>query len=738
MSKVRVWLALGFLMMVLPATGSSERVEEPAARPRIGLVLSGGAALGSAHVGVLKVLEELRIPIDFVAGTSMGAIVGGLYSSGVSPSEMEAILAETDWRNLLDDRPPRRHLPYRRKVDDQTFLTRFEAGFNHGSFQIPPGLISGQKLGFALQLMVLRAAGIEDFDLLPIPFRAVATDLENGEMVVLRGGDLGRAMRASMSLPGIFSPIEIDGRLLVDGALVRNLPVDVARGMGADVIIAVDVGEPLPDKDELKSMAKITGQVMGLQIIKNVRQQAAAADVLIEPDLEGFGSSQFERGSEMVPIGEAAARAVASELTRYSVSEAAYQSHVGRVRRARSFSGARVRSIQLTQSSTADPQFVLRQITTRPGDPLDFEVIRQDLERLFETGDYERVDVRLIQVDGNFDLYIEAIDKPWGPNFLRFGLNVFADLEGESSFDVLASYTMTRLNRLRGELKLQAQLGENPAIRGELYQPLSRNQTWFTALTLRQATSTQLVPVGGGTSVPYRIDILDGVVDLGLQLSRYAELRLGVGRGAIATKARVDDMTEPLSYPRETESNFGDIHLTAFVDQFDNMNFPRDGYFVFVDYRAYREDLGAEADSEHLIGFAGLAGSKGRHSLLGLSNFYSALGTDSPETYNLGGLFKLSGYPIDSIAGQYGGNLTLLYLYRISDLPLGLGNGLYIGGSIEAGNLWAEQSDVDLSDLRYAGSLAIGADTIVGPVYLAMGISEDGDRALYFFIGRSF
>ncbi|MBI2212951.1 MAG: patatin-like phospholipase family protein [Acidobacteria bacterium] len=742
MKRACILLVAATVLICRPAHGSCGEPNEPGVprRPRIGLVLSGGAALGSAHVGALKVLEEMRIPVDCLAGTSMGAIVGGLYASGVSPSEMETILATTDWRNLLDDRPPRRHLPYRRKVDDQTYLTRFEAGFNRGSVQIPPGLISGQQLGFALQEMALQAAGIEDFDLLPIPFRAAATDLASGDLVVLRGGDLGQAIRASMSIPGIFSPVVIDGRTLVDGGLARNLPVDLAREMGAEVIIAVDVGQPMEEK-QLWSIGSVTGQVMGFQIAANTRAQSKLADVIVRPRLTGFGSAQFERGLEMVPFGEAAARDVAPELERYSLPEGVYRARLERIRRKRSFSDAKVRSIQLTQSSTADSRFVMRQVRIRPGDPLDLEAIRQDLERLYETGDYERIDFRLKPIDHDFELYIEAIDKPWGPNILRLGLNVVADLEGESSFDALTSYTMTRLNRRRGELKVHAQLGENPAISAELYQPLSIHQTWFVSAGARQSTTTEYlqVPAATGAVAPYRFDTGAFELDLGLQLGEYAELRLGLVNGTTLAEIRGGaGAVPPAGLDRELEYDSGGIHASAIVDQFDNMNFPRQGYFVVADYFDSRENLGAEGDYQRLASFVGLAGTHGRHTVLGLSNLYSALGSSSPETFTLGGLFRLSGAPSRSVRGQYGGNVTALYLYRAGDLPLGLGDGIYVGGSVEAGNLWETADDVSASDLRYAGSLVLGADTSFGPLYLAAGFGEGGDQALYLFVGRTF
>ncbi len=732
-----------YITVALAATllaASSLWPQDPSAnRPRIGLVLSGGGALGSAHVGVLKVLEELRIPVDYVAGTSMGAIVGGLYSAGVSPAEMEEIVVEIDWRDMFDDRPPRRELPYRRKVDDQTNLARLEMGFNRGSFQLPPGLISGQKLGFTLQALAVQTAGIDDFDDLPLPFRAVATDIETGEMVVLSRGDLGRAIRASMSIPGVFSPIEIDGRLLVDGGLVRNLPVDVVREMGAEVVIAVDVGAPLLDKDELASLAKVTNQMIGMQIRKNVQEQVPLVDVLIKPELEGFGSGQFARALEMVPLGEEAARGVAAELSKLAVSEERFAAHRERIHRRKKSLPPKVSSVQLTLASTADPQLVFSRITTRAGDPFDLEVIRRDLERLYKSGDYERVDFSLAEADDGTIVFIDAYDKSWGPNYFRFGLNLFADFEGESSFDVLTTYTMTKLNRRRGEFKAQAQLGENPQFSGEFYQPLSLRQTWFLSAQLQQGTASVFSPVGEGLFAPYRVDLLSGILDLGLQLGKYAELRFGLLRSRTHSELRSGtDSVAPANLPAEVDFDLGGYRFSAVVDQFDNMNFPRHGYFVATEYLAARESLGSDVEYERLVTFMGAAATHKRHTILGLSMLYSALGSESPEIYNVGGLFALSGYRTDSIHGRYGGYASLLYLYRLFQMPPTIGDGLYIGGSIEAGNLWNEASQVDLGDLRYSVSLVIGVDTVFGPLYLAQGFSDDGDNPLYLFVGRNF
>ena len=261
------------LLPCLLAASTVGVAAETADRARVGLVLSGGGALGSAHIGVLKVLEELRVPVDCVAGTSIGAIVGGIYAAGYTPQEIEDVMLAIRWSDLLDDRPDRRRVPYRRKQDDLTFLTRLEVGFNHGRFQLPSALVEGQKLNFLLQALTIHTVGLDSFDDLPVPFRAIATDLETGDEVVLDRGDLAHAIRASMAVPGVFSPVEIGGRLLVDGGLVNNLPVDQGRAMGADVVIAVDVGDPLRTRKRLVSLADVTRQVLRMVVVRSVTRQ---------------------------------------------------------------------------------------------------------------------------------------------------------------------------------------------------------------------------------------------------------------------------------------------------------------------------------------------------------------------------------------------------------------------------------------------------------------------------------
>lgn len=726
--------AVLLLSLLLPPTvaAAADDARPSGAGPRIGLVLSGGGALGLAHVGVLKVLEEYRVPVDAVAGTSMGAIVGGAYAAGYSAAEVEALVRSTDWVGLLDDRPPRRDVPYRRKVDDFRYLTRLELGFNHGRFQAPRGLIAGQQFGFELQRLLLHTAGVDSFDQLPIPFRAVAADIETGDMVVLDHGSLARAIRASMSVPGVFAPVEIDGRLLVDGGIVRNLPVDVMRSMGVDVVIAVDIASPLDPREELDSPVEVTGQMVSMVIRANSERQGWAADVLIKPEVAGFHGADFDRADELIPRGEAAARSLEPILRGYAVPAEDYaryrQEHFGRPRRV----PERVASVQLTIGSTAEPDFVLDRVRTRPGDPFDPARIAADLRRLYATGDYELVDVGIRAEGPDAALQITAHDKSWGPNYVRFGLFMNADFEGSSAFNVLANYTMTRLNRWRGEAKFAAQIGEKPRAAAELYQPLGRDSLLFVSPWVEQVTRRDEGLVEPQSFASYRTDIVRGGIDLGLAMGRFGELRAGLTRG----RGRAELQAGPAGLG-DFEADWGGWRLAAAVDQVDNPRFPRRGYSLGATLEASRERLGADLDAERLQLFALGAASFGRHTVAGFTTLGSALGSALPfyDFFETGGLFQLSGLPFDSVRGRYGGTVTALYFVEVARLGHGIGGGVYAGLSLEAGNLWLEQGEVATGDLIHAGSLWVGADTLLGPVYLGYGRAESGDDAFYLFVG---
>ena len=289
------FLIVGMVIATVVATAVDINATTPVPekQPRIGLVLSGGGARGMAHVGVIQVLEEMKIPIHCVAGTSMGAIVGGLYAAGMSPAEMEKFVTSMEWNEAFKDKPPPSELSFRRKQEAADYLINFDLGYKDGKFAIPKGLLQGQNLNLILKSLLFHTETIDDFNKLNIPFRAVATDIETGDAVIMGKGDLVKAIRASMSIPGVFAPVEIDGKILVDGGVANNLPIDVARQMGADVVIAVDISTKLSTRKQLTSSVEITAQLTSIMIQRNTAEQIKTLgeeDILIQPELGDLGS----------------------------------------------------------------------------------------------------------------------------------------------------------------------------------------------------------------------------------------------------------------------------------------------------------------------------------------------------------------------------------------------------------------------------------------------------------------
>ncbi|MGV8040455.1 MAG: patatin-like phospholipase family protein [Thermoanaerobaculaceae bacterium] len=732
MRTTRALLAAAILL-ALPAAGGTEAPEAATpSRLRVGLVLSGGGALGLAHVGVLKVLEELHVPVDCVAGTSMGAIVGGLYAAGYSPEEIEKLAYELPWGKLIEDQPDRRHLPYRRKVDDQTYLTPIQLGLSGGRVRMPSGLIAGHRLGIELRLLALRVLGIDDFDRLPLPFRAVAADIGSGEMVVLRRGELAQAMRASMAVPGVFSPVELDGRLLVDGGVVDNLPVDQARAMGADIVIAVDVGTPMAAKRRPDSIASILSRTSDMLTRVNVERMLPGVDLLIRPEVGSFGLLDFGQGREILPRGEAAARAQATELARLAVGDDEWQAFLRRHRRATP--RVPITAVSVDPGPGLDHRTISHRVRTQPGTLLDPEGLRGDLRRLWELGEFETVTFDVLPAEEGWELRLAGNRKSWGPTFLRFGLSMATDLEGESRFSLLGSITMTRIDRLGGELKASVQAGGDPLALGEIYQPLQAGGPLFVAAGAGLGSRKVQLPIGSQLE-QYRFATQRVAADLGLALGRYGELRAGVRRDATRGRATADERGELPHFDRDD----GGWRLGLALDQLDNVNFPRTGFLAFAELFEATEGLGADIPYRRLDLNAVLAASRGRHALIAFAHGSSALGGTLPpsERVALGGLFNLTGLPPGEISGSYGGVAGLIYLYRLGQLPL-FGKGVYAGLSFETGNVWDTAREVRSSELRRSGAALFGADTLLGPLYFGWGTTSGGKDSFYLLLGRTF
>ncbi len=705
-----------------------------AGRPRIGLVLEGGGALGCAHIGALEVLEEQRIPIDFIAGTSIGAIVGGLYAAGMSPAEIEENLAAINWEDMFTDRPERTQVSYRRKEDDGRYLKDLQLGMKRGRLITPTGLIMGQKLGFLLASLTMRASEVANFDSLGVPFRAVATDIVTGETVVLDHGDLADAMRASMSVPGVFSPVEIDGRLLVDGGLTANLPVDVVRKIGADVVIAVDIGSPLAGRREVRSAIGVSMQVIGLLTRGNTEAQIARADIVIRPDLAGLSGLRFDRAPEIVQRGAAATRLAADSLAPFVLDEAEYGAYLKRIRRGPP-GAIPIAFVRIDGRSRVDPRRIAGRLDSRPGRDLDMGVLQDDLARAYDIGEFERVEFRLSRSDERTGLSFRTKDKYWGPDYVRFGLNFMDDLEGRGQYNLLAGYTRTCIGARGGEWRVDLQTGRTGRIFTEFYQPLDFGERLFAAPSFEGKNAIRDLYAGGRRIAEYRTISLLGGADLGMRIGTIGEARIGARWGRSRTSIESGGEELP-AY----DVHRGEFSGRVVIDRIDNVGFPRSGASIRIDFRLPRKSIGATASYEKLSSEVSVHRSFGNSTFSLGGGGGTNLGTRLPphDEFSLGGIFSLSGYRDGELSGQYYGLARAGFQRRAGRLPPIAGSYFYFRAWIEAGNVWQTRSDIGAAHLRATGTLALGADTILGPFIFAHGRAEGGRGRFYVSLGRGF
>ncbi len=728
MTRLRHSAVLAGLLLLLAASpaGAGDR-------PKIGIAFSGGGAKGVAHIGVLKVFEELRIPVDYIAGTSMGSIIGGLYASGMTPGEIEQAVLAIDWNDALQDRPSRERLSFRRKDDDLRYIPDLEVGIGRGGLRYPTGLRSGQKLGFLLRRMTLPVRSVNDFDELPIPFRAVATDISTGEMVVLRQGDLARALRASMAIPSAFSAVEIDGRLLVDGGISNNIPVDVVRSMGADIVIAIDVGDPLLTTEQVRSsLFSILSQTVGMITRANMKPRREQADLVIDPDVTGFGMLAFDRSPEVLQRGVDKAHAMAADLARFSISEEEYRQWREARRRAAAPLPT-VTAVRFEGETRVDPRVLQSLVRLAPGQPLDLAVVEEDLGRIFGLGDFEAVDFDLAGEPGGGTVAIFRLrDKTWGPNYLRFGLELDADADGRNDLGLLAKLNATRLNRRGAEWTTALKIGGDRYVLTELYQPFTFKTGWFAAVHAGYENRLTGIFVDGDKRAD--LEVREGRLgaDLGYTFGEFGETRLGVLRRWERASTATGELPPDFEPFLDRTIDLGGVQLSAVVDRLDNAKIPHHGgLFRLIAFRSLSA-LGAEVEYTKVGVKLNQFFTRGRHTLFGTLEGGLSPGSDLPvfDEFAFGGLFSFSGFAKRELRGQNFGVARLGYLHR-------LGRSLYLGGYGEAGR--AALTSSGLVDNPILAVTAVAAyETPIGPVYLGYGVAEGSHRQLYLLFGHGF
>ena len=701
-----------------------------AERPRIGLVLSGGGARGVAHVGVLRVLEQLHVPIDVITGTSMGAIIGGLYASGMSPDAIEKALGGIDWTATLNDRPDRRSRPFRGKQKEADLLIPSFVGFSEGRAKLPVGLLDGQKAMLVLKKLTRPVAGIHDFDRLPIPFHAIATDIGNGEAVVLRRGDLALAMRASMSIPAVFSPVKWRGRLLVDGGVADNLPVAEARAMGADILIAVDISTPLEPRDHLDNVLTITNQLTSIMTRANTERSLRSLgprDILILPELGDLTTTDFERGLEAVAPGTRAALAQRKRLERLAAVRLATRPH----RRRSAVPAPIVDFIEFDNRSRLSDSAITARFHLRVGKRLDIAHLEHSIARLYGEDIFQRVDYDIVRRGGRTGLRIHVIEKSWGPDYLQPGLRLSGNLQGDTSFDLSLGYTLTNLDPRGGEFRGILRLGESPRLFAELYEPLDDAGERFINPQAEYLAYNVGDYVDGIERAEYRVHQFRLGLSGGRLFDNWGELRGGLDWRVGDRRLRTGDPSLP-------ELNFVDtsLFLRFTSDTLDAFAFPAEGTASLLEWRAARHLLGGDDSYQQFRLEGALATHRGRNRLLLKARAGFTLDDDAPvqSLFRLGGFGRLSGFERDELAGQHFLHLFAGYYRRINDFQL---LPVFAGATLEAGNTWQRRADID-GHLRLGGSLFLGIDTLAGPLYLGLGLAEGGRGNAFLYLGNPF
>lgn len=736
MGLAMAWLVILLSMFPALAPGVQAQGLEGERRPTVGLVLSGGGARGGAHVGVLKVLEKYRVPVDVVTGTSIGAFVGALYATGRSPDEIEELLLRENWGEIFSTTTPRGKQSFRRKQEEEALLVRYRLDVSSGRIILPRGIVPGYRLNLLLQGLFTPSVRRQSFDNLAIPFRAVATDFEQGSEVVLGSGDLAAAVYTSMAVPGLLSPVQYRGRILVDGGLVNNIPVSVARSMGADVVIVSDVGSPFRGREQLTSVFSVLDQTIKLLVTGNAvatLRSLHPQDTLIQPDLGDIETADFEDIALAIPRGVEATEAVAEQLRALSLPDSGYEGY----RVARGFAVETdpiVDFIRIENDSNISDDVIRAKIGVRPGNRLDPDGLRDDLARVFALDTFERVGYRLVEEEGRTGLVVEADSKASGGDFIRLGLAISENFDDNSDYNIGVSYNRLGMNGLGAEWRTVLEVGSRPLLFTEWYQPLDFNQRYFISpFTLFSREDYKVNLENDRTTSEVRVTTAAVGTRLGRNFGNRSQLGVGYEFAHLRTETT-------LGSPNfEDSSQDGVFSIFYSLDTLDSLNFPSNGSRMAIDWEAHRRRLGGSSNF-NLASFSGVKNlSRDRDTFtVGLDMAAAYNGdADVENLVTLGGFWNLSGLQPGDLSGQYKGFGRLVYYRQLAGDPIpNLVNvPVYLGGSLETGNTWDTTEDISFDSTVWASSVFLGLDTVFGPVYFAGGWAEGGERSLYLFVG---
>ena len=708
--------------------------EEVTNRPTIGLALGGGGARGYAHVGVLKKLEEMRIPYDFIAGTSMGSIAGGFLATGMESEEIARVVRETDWDDMFKDKTSREDIPFRRKADDNLGLFGPKLGVGKNSSLLPKGVVSGQKVIFMFESVTSQRVNTSDFDKLPIPFRAIATDIVTGEMVVIADGELSMAMRSSMAVPAIFDPVRRGDHLLVDGGLVRNLPVDVVREMGADVVIAVDVGTPLMGKEDIHNVLSIVSQMSGLLTVQNTKIQIESLnddDVLISPDLgDQITSADFKKLDIAIPIGYAATEAVQGQLQKYVLSESEYRAWRRQIDNCVE-GPPQVHFVKLDNQSRFSDDVIRELVTIKPGETLDLAQLEQDLKQIYGLGFIRQARYSIIEENGQQGIEITVHQDERGTQFIETGLDLSFSGRG-TDFNIRAGYLNTGLDDRGSEVRVMAQFGESPGLFVDYFRPLDDGLKYSFQPSFSIFSRPLLIFDDKGHAVAeVELDEVGAAITFARDFGRHAKLSTGFTRYAGEMDITVGDpQLTPFTF------NGAEVFVELDFDRLDDRYLPTRGVLASLKYTNSTRSLGADISFNQLEASLFASHTFGLHNVIWGGQYNTSLDENLSlySWYTGGGFLNMSGFEPNSLVGQHYGMVLAGYRYQVGKSGFLPG---YAGMTVEYGNATQKRSEI-FSDGLLNGSFYLAYSSPLGPIYLGVGWSEQRNAVYFLRLGTVF
>jgi NTE family protein len=705
----------------------------PKRRPRIGVALEGGGALGLAHIGVLQWFDEHHIPVDYLAGTSMGGLVGGFYATGMSPLELRGLIEGIEWSEILSGSTPYEDLSYRRKEDQRANPNALILGLR-GGLSLPGGLNAGHQIGLLIDHETLPYFGIASFDELPIPFRCVATNLVSGKQVVFNQGSLPEALRATMSIPGAFTPVYDKDKVYVDGGLVNNLPTDVVKQMGADIVIAVHLDTQPVEAKDIQSVFSVLQQSVRVVVAESELRGMSRADALVSVALGGYGSTDYAKNGPIMQKGYDAANEKAALLEKFALNDAEWQEYVQR-RDARKKTLAPVPEYVRVQGTTTTQhtEDVERYLSTFTGKPLDVERLSRALTRLTGVGRYDTLGYRIEEREGKQGLVILVGEKSYAPPTIQPAFEVDGSEPGDVSFTMGARLTFLDVAGFRSEWRTDFLFGNTYGIASELYRPFSPVSRWFFAPHASANDRTLKIFLKDDPIADYRFVQTDIGGDVGYAFSRFSELRIGYEVGSVDARLRIGT-PEFASVSGRTAN----LRVHYLMDHTDDPVIPREGFRTETTFKWFNTSPGASGEFPSLTAQAEYFQPVSRYgSIFLIGNGGSTFGNNStglPQFF-LGAPLQLSAYGLNELRGDQYYLFQGGYLHDLFTLPPLVGKKIYAIGTYEIGKMYGTPNESKLPNDFAAGVLA---ETSFGPLFLGGSVGDAGHYKWFFQLGRVF